>query len=271
LVFNPRLAQLERDNKNLVLENDALKKRGKQPEIKRVEIMVFKPSDVERLEKIAGVFANSGNQALASVKMLNSLVTDAKKINDDAAMTKIQPRPFETPSPKWTGVPVVVMNSESDDGNTKKTAIGELAILKICAQYPQGANRKQISILSGYTIKTTGAYINRLQRSGWVEVSGVNVKITQSGLEHLGVDYDPLPTNPQELQDYWIRKLPDGEGKLLKLMILAYPNRVSRSGLSSDTGFTIKTTGAYINRLQRRLLVDVSGEFVSASQVLFGG
>jgi hypothetical protein len=44
------------------------------------------------------------------------------------------------------------------------------------------------------------------------------VLATQDGIDALGSDYEPLPTG-EELQKYWLQRLPDGERAVLELLI----------------------------------------------------
>jgi DNA-binding MarR family transcriptional regulator len=146
---------------------------------------------------------------------------------------------------------------------------GERAILTACAQYPHGADRKQISILTSYKRSTRDAYIQRLREKGYVDDSGSLVQATPEGLVALGPDFEPLPTG-EALQDYWLARLPEGERKILDALIQAYPQTLEREALSGHTGYKRSTRDAYIKRLDARQLVEIVGRGeVRASAVLF--
>lgn len=147
---------------------------------------------------------------------------------------------------------------------------GEYKILTICGQYPSGADRDQITVLSGFKKSTRDAYINRLSQKGFLEAPrGGSITITNAGLEALGPGFEPLPTG-RELQEYWLARLPVGEAQILRFAIENYPNEVSREMLSDNTGFKKSTRDAYINRLQTKRLMVVCGPgWVMASDKLF--
>lgn len=147
---------------------------------------------------------------------------------------------------------------------------GEHKILTICGQYPSGADRDQITVLSGFKKSTRDAYINRLSQKGFLEAPrGGSITITNAGLEALGPGFEPLPTG-RELQEYWLARLPVGEAQILRFAIENYPNEVSREVLSEETEFKKSTRDAYINRLQtKRLMVACGPGRVKASDNLF--
>jgi hypothetical protein len=146
---------------------------------------------------------------------------------------------------------------------------GERAILTACAQYPEGAARDQLTILTGYKRSTRDAYVQRLRERGYVEQAGDRITATQDGVDALGPEFEPLPTG-DALRDHWLHRLPDGERKILDVLIQSYPNTVEREHLEESTGFKRSTRDAYIQRLSSRRLVDTVGRGeVKASDILF--
>lgn len=135
---------------------------------------------------------------------------------------------------------------------------GERAILIACAQYPDGAERDQLSVLIGYKRSTRDVYIQRLVGRGFVEVSGQRIFATDSGVAALGSDYEPLPTG-EALQSYWMNKLPEGEGKILEILIGAKGQSIPRESLDEQTGFKRSTRNVYLQRLMSRRLVEAVG------------
>jgi hypothetical protein len=78
-----------------------------------------------------------------------------------------------------------------------------------------------------------------------------------------------LPTG-QELQAYWLRRLPEGERAVLEASLRSYPHAVDRESLSESTGYKRSTRDAYIQRLSARKLVVPGHGVVKASDHLFG-
>lgn len=145
---------------------------------------------------------------------------------------------------------------------------GEKLILIAVAQYPDGADREQLSILTGYKRSTRDKYIQRLAEKQFVDVSSA-IRTTDAGVEALGSDYEPLPTG-KDLQVYWIGRLPVGERAVLQVLIDAHPHGVSRDTITEKTEYKRSTRDKYIQRLDARKLIDASrsGE-VRAAEGLF--
>lgn len=142
---------------------------------------------------------------------------------------------------------------------------GEHAILRACAEHPNGCTREQLTVLTGYKRSSRDAYIARLLGKGYVVLEGARVRITESGEQSLG-EYTPLPRGSALLR-HWLDRLPNGESKILSIVAEAYPNAISRDGI--DAGFKRSSRDAYISRLAARELVKTSSGGVRASETLF--
>ena len=150
-----------------------------------------------------------------------------------------------------------------------KLPVGEQKILTVCAQYPDGATREQLSILSGYKRSSRDTYVQRLKEKGFVEApTGGPIVASPEGVAALGDDFVPLPTG-DDLQWYWLQRLPEGERKILEILINHHPHYVRREDLS-ETGYKRSSRDTYIQRLKARQLVVIpeSGS-VAANDNLF--
>jgi uncharacterized protein len=145
---------------------------------------------------------------------------------------------------------------------------GERKVLIALAQYPEGCARDQLTILTGYKRSTRDAYVQRLSTSGYAEVRGANVFATDSGVEALGGDYEPLPVGG-ELAEYWKTRLPSGE-RAVFLAVMSRQSGISREEISERTDFKRSTRDAYIQRLAARRLVIVDRDGVRPAEILFG-
>jgi tellurite resistance protein len=138
-----------------------------------------------------------------------------------------------------------------------KLQAGEKAILLAAAQcHP--ADRVQLSILSGYKKSTRNRYIQYLQQKGLVEEKGEHIIPTAAGMAALGEDYEPLPTG-QELQRYWLQRLPEGERVILEFVLSFGTEPVDREAISEATNYQKSTRNRYIQYLQARHLLEASG------------
>lgn len=111
-------------------------------------------------------------------------------------------------------------------------------------------------------------YLQKLRQAGMVEKRGDLIFALQAGLDALGTDYKPLPTGA-ELQDYWIARLPEGERKILQVLIDAHPRNLDRSEIDALTGYKRSSRDTYLQKLRSRRLVEMDGTAVRASERLF--
>lgn len=242
--------------------------------IERVEVPILKDSHITSLEKVAGQVATIGeksaSQFTAAVDKFaggaGEIVAELKRLRNGHH----PPATAHSPKPTAHFPPAKEAHKQAPpSGPVGNLGSGESKILVAVAQYPNGATREQLTILTGYKRSTRDAYIQRLQQRGLVEPGGGNVLVTESGIATLGPNFEPLPTG-EALREYWLGRLPEGERKILEAVIETYPNAADRDGLSELTGYKRSTRDAYIQRLGTRKLVKVSGRGeVQATEDLF--
>jgi hypothetical protein len=166
----------------------------------------------------------------------------------------------------------VVNNSNGSGSESHDLGKGERKMLVAIAQHEDGATRAQLTQLTGFKRSTRNAYIQRLCAAGLARTEGTNSPVfaTDEGIAALGSDYEPLPTG-DELREYWLRKLPDGERKTLEVLAQCYPAPLQREAVSECTGFARSTRNAYIQRLVARRLVTLpTKDEVKVADELFG-
>jgi len=157
----------------------------------------------------------------------------------------------------------------SDSQNASELPPGELAVLKAVAQYSDGAERDQLSVLTGYKRSSRDAYLARLKTKVFVEEKGARIFATQAGVDALGSDYELLPTGA-ELRKKVLTELPEGEKKILQILIEYGGSPVAREALDETAGYKRSSRDAYIARLTARRLVEQVGRGeVKASANLF--
>lgn len=149
--------------------------------------------------------------------------------------------------------------------------IGERALLVAAAQYAVdgGVDRDQLSVLTGYKRSSRNTYVSRLQARGYVELSGNSIVATNDGIAALGDDFEPLPTG-EALREYWLDRLPEGERKILEILLEANGEPVDRDELDEPTGYKRSSRNTYLSRLSARRVVEfVGGGQVRAAATLF--
>lgn len=144
---------------------------------------------------------------------------------------------------------------------------GERIVLTAIAQYPDGASREQLTVLTGYKRSSRDTYIQRLAAAGYVDVAGDTLRATEAGITALG-HFEPLPTGAA-LQDYWLSRLTGGEQKILAHLIGVYPKTIARDDLDEPTGYKRSARDTYIQRLSARRLVNADRGVVRAADLLF--
>jgi hypothetical protein len=147
---------------------------------------------------------------------------------------------------------------------------GEAKVMTVIAQYSGKCDNEQITVLTGYKRSSRDAYLQRLRIKGYIGTNGGTHSMTAAGFEALG-DFEPLPTG-EELREYWLARLPEGEAKILRFILETDDNDhvVSREELEEATGYKRSSRDAYLQRLVNRKLVENVGRGqVKASARLF--
>lgn len=144
----------------------------------------------------------------------------------------------------------------------------ERQILATLASRPDGLTKVQLSLLSGYSIKSSALPngLGRLRSLGLVSKGGEPIYATQEGIEAAG-DVEILPQPGPELVAYWRGRLGKAEATVLDVLVAAAPDDVSKAELADRSGYSL-TSSALPNALGRlRSLGLVEGFHASADLV----
>lgn len=156
-------------------------------------------------------------------------------------------------------------NGEAFNG---RLPIGERKILEALIQYPEGLERSQLTVLTGYKRSSRDAYISRLREKDLVAVSVDRVEATPEGIAALP-DAQPLPIGV-DLQQFHLGRLPQGERALLEILIGAYPESVAKDTLTERTGYMRSSRDAYLARMRaKQIITEPSRGEARASDTLF--
>jgi hypothetical protein len=155
--------------------------------------------------------------------------------------------------PAWTG---------------EQLPTGEAAVLRACIQFSEGLRREQLTVLTGYKRSSRDAYIARLKQKGFVEESGALIIAAELGIAAMP-EAEPLPTGTA-LQEFWMKRLPEGEKACLKVLIDAYPEDIERNAIDDHTNYKRSSRDAYLARLSAKQLVSEPNRGrIRASDTLF--
>lgn len=128
--------------------------------------------------------------------------------------------------------------SDTSAPSGKPLGKAERALLPILAQFPDGRSRTQLSLLSGYSIKSS-SYSNALgalRSAGFVN-RGEPIQITPEGVAAIGDDWEPLPTG-DALAEHWMRQLGKAERTILSYLLDAFPTPCTKDDISTTTGYS---------------------------------
>lgn len=168
------------------------------------------------------------------------------------------------PSPRRT--PATAPRAQPRAGQVELPA-GERAVLTAIAQSADGVTREQLTVLTGYKRSSRDTYIQRLAARGFVDVDS-SITATDAGFDALGPDFKVLPTG-DELREHWMSRLPEGERRVLAVIVEAYPRPVDRERISELTEYKRSSRDTYLQRLSARQLITSERGVVRASDVLF--
>jgi len=146
--------------------------------------------------------------------------------------------------------------------------LGERRVLTAIAQHRDGVTREQLTVLTGYKRSSRDTYLQRLKERGLVHVGPSEIVTTGDGVIALGPDFEPLPKG-RALRDHWMERLPEGERRILDVLVQAYPHTVSREIVSDATEYKRSSRDTYVQRLKSRRLITTNSDGIRASEELF--
>jgi flagellar biosynthesis GTPase FlhF len=253
---------------------------------KTVEIQVVKPATVKAIERAIDrcdtAIARANNVAVRLHEESEAAKARGAELQGAAAALVAEllalragnmsgHAPARQDMPQHSGRPitnVVALRPRTVAGDTSLPR-GERQVLTAIAQTPGGVTREQLTVLTGYKRSTRDTYIQRLGERRHVGMDGDRVVATQAGVDALGAGFEPLPIG-DALREHWLQRLPEGERRVLEVVVKAYPGAVEREAISTATGYARSSRDSYLQRLGARRLVLTRHGQVRASHELFG-
>lgn len=222
---------------------------------------------VEKIVKVPAISDRETRRILELGERLAGLIATLAgrlKPAPERWATPPKPTPVALPMHQLPVAPKPAPRAKTIEGALPK---GERIVLAAIAQYPEGASREQITVLTGYKKSSRDAYLARLIGRG-AATNGALVTATDAGREALGADYEPLPTG-DALLTYWRNRLPKGEREILEVVVRVYPNAAGGEWISEITGYKKSSRDAYLARLAARKLIERTRGGITASRLLF--
>jgi Mn-dependent DtxR family transcriptional regulator len=241
-----------------------------QESIKKAEQRGFKQAEIQYM-KNTKLLESQLTKFRKIVEQIHSSTSNALEIK----ITKIDPIPITIPIansiPKQIVTNPTITNEISDISSELTNS--ETKVLKAIVQRPDyKATRKQTAVMVGYSPKS-GSYKNicsHLRSMGYVDYQGDYLAATQQGIDQCH-DVEPLPTDPDSIQNFWYSKVTNSESKLLKIIVGAYPNTISREEIAMQAEYS-PTSGSFKNMLSHLRstgLIDYEGKEVKATEEMF--
>lgn len=264
---------------------------------KKVEVPALKNSQITRLERAvermrdssAALLKAHSHQVDRLTQRMQVVVSEAGMLKDAVALTH-----GEWQKPQIHGASVmqpyipqrlkdnaelsrrvergklpggVLSATEIDFYKDKGIGAGERRLLIAIAQNEYGADRSQLTTLTGYKRSSRDKYLSRLMAAGLVATfTGGTLIATERGVAMLGDSFERLPTG-DALRMHWLAKLPKGEADILRAISANWPDLVSRESIN---GYKRSSRDKYLGRLESRKLIRKAGPgLVAASDTLF--
>jgi hypothetical protein len=198
-----------------------------------------------------------------------------RAIREGLGQAKVGARP-ETEQPKRQASQIGIAQSSAVNEPTQATSQspadaklgkGEMKVLAVLAQWPDGRSYNELAFLAGYSAKasTLGVILSKLRKIGYVR-DGQPIRLTAAGLEAAG-GAQPLPSGP-ELLDHWRRhpRMGAGERRVLDVLIEHYPNELTHEQLCEAAGYSpaASTIGVILSKLRKLGLVDTGARRAAA-------
>ncbi len=276
-VLRARIATLERELRSKQTE---IQKLINEERVTRVEqVAVISQAQVTELVTAANSLIHEmGKHAAIAVADTKGDLDHAINATEPGRSTsagpirpkqqKISPPATSSPSPKQNGFHADALILDENAGDMKLSRAAR-AILAVLAQHPDGRTKAQVSILSGYSMKSS-SFANALGelRSAGLATRGEPIRITETG-QALAGDVEPLPSG-EELLNYWRGKLGRAERSIFDTVLEVYPQPMNYATLSERSGYS-QTSSSFANalgKLRSLQLIEGYGE-VRASDDLF--
>lgn len=208
-------------------------------------------------------------KAKLPLRQHGSWVTE--QISPSARVTHFKPAELIVGPKSGLSSPAEPMLEDMVGPQLGKAAKRMLEVLS--SRHPLKVTRSQLSLLSGYSIKSSGFAnaLSQLRVKGYLkEDPDKTLSITDEGRAEAG-QVEAFPSTHEEIVSHWMHKLPRAPSTMLKVLVDAYPEAMSREELSIKTGYSLTSSGFAnaLSMLKTNRLADVDGTLVKASADLW--
>lgn len=254
-------------------EQIGIQKGFKDAEKQFIQIKIDAERYIKKLETMINAIVSDVGQLNTNAfsRLNDTLQTPVPEFNLKLPTAGPQPGTFTATALKPITVGQAITVNDIVTGHLSE--IERKILIAIAQRNPKQASKQQISLITEYSIKSSGfdKALGKLKRLGLIEGTSKLFTITAAGLEDLG-SYEPLANNPEQLREIWIAKVGQGCGKMLRTICEVHPNTISKQEIADKSGFSVKSSGFDKNlaRLSSTGLIDrVGAGQYKASKELF--
>jgi hypothetical protein len=274
-----RIKELEQQLKSRDGSSDPVREVVKTV-VEQVKVPVFQAGELERLEQALAAFMDAKAEVEQVIRDIQAVTVSARQTQSAASASQERPPTLpvvasSTSQPRHLQPGIDPKPPFSVVEEQQQLRAGERKMLEVLARhYPMKVTRAQLGTLSNYAASggTFGTYLGVLKRHGLItEPSRGEVMITPAGLSSLGIATPPHPQSSEEFIKMWLEAVRLGERKMLTALIAVYPQTLTRDELGAQIDMTSTggTFGTYLGTLRRNGLIEVEGDRVRASAILF--
>lgn len=153
-------------------------------------------------------------------------------------------------------------------GNTNGLKAGARELLKILARRNESVSHDELGVLIGAARRTLSDYLSILRSRGYIEPAANGFTITPEGREVAG-PVAPSPATTEEILRMWRPKFKAGAGRILDVLVAAYPAALDRGALMEASQVqATRTFRDYLSELRAaRLLAETGGRIAAAGSL----
>ena len=290
------LIDIDIDKLKVKLEATVEKVKGEDPKALRTEVSFLKrelaTQDIE-LKKLRAELAKA--KPPVDLKQLNSLIDKlsvaSQKTEESVRALLKAGFKVETPEASATSRRLAAPDAQlapakqkaklrttpykgPPDSGTKLQACPRALLNVLAAKHPDPVTAPQLSIMSGYSLKSSGFNnaLSTLRKGGYIVGGRVDLVVTEFGLHAAGT-VTPIPTGRESLE-YWKGKLDKCPATMLQVIYdagvlpggSALGGAVSKEYIAEHSGYSMSSSGFNngLSTLRTLKLIEGYGEMKAA-------
>jgi uncharacterized protein len=227
--------------KRIVELETALRARpAVEPRVERIEVAILEETQLHRLQDSVRTLADTGSQLTDLAQDLKTALSQVESAHH--AQRAVARSTVTTPTSQ-SSFSLSAETTEDEDGTLTRS---QRRILEALAQFEAfGLSEvpvKHAAALSGASPRSSAFDANRaeLRRAGLIEY-GDTLRLTHAGLSRVG-DVPHAATPGELLEQYKRVALSVYQGRLLDVLVAAFPDDLSREHLAHRAGVSVRSS-----------------------------